>query len=504
MSNPEAVTAPPSPPTDAAPATSRAAAPESGHTTLARTAGTLEVIAQSIAAAAPSVAIASVPGTIFLVAGNRTLLSIIIAVAVVIPLAFTISLQARRTVSSGSLGTYTGNGLGSAGAFLAGWGLIIGYVGFATGALLGAWLYSSDLLAKIGIDSGSSVVGAILVLVAFVPAVTVSYRGLRLSARLSLTIEAISLVTIGIVFVAVLITHGFHFDSGQVTGKGTTFTKIILGAVLGVGAFAGFESAASLGLETQRAHHTIARVLLRAVAGLALLYIIASYIEVLGFGKLTGDSTPLKVVSDYAGIDWASYVIDVGVSISMVAFGAAVFNAGARSLYTLGREGALPAPIAAVHKQHRTPYVAILLTGVIALALALVFVFTGTGALQASVYTGTVSSFGFFTAYILVSVATPIWLNRIKQLTALAVVAGGFAAAALVYVFYKNLVPAPPSPYNVLPYVFLGLILVGVAFYVALRVRDPQRAAQIGSVQELEIEASLAGGNEPLHAGATV
>lgn len=500
MSNVEAAPRP----AEATPATNGAGATAAEPTTLARTAGTLEVIAQSIAAAAPSVALASVPGSIFLVAGNGTLLSIIIATVVVIPLAFTISLQARRTVSSGSLGTYAGNGLGSVGAFLSAWGLIIGYVGFAIGALLGAWLYSSDLLAKIGIDSSSTIVGAILVVAAFVPSATAAYRGLRLSARLSLAIEVISLTTIGIVFIATLIAHGFSFDSSQLTGKGTTFTNIILGAVLGVGAFAGFESAASLGFETKQAHRTIARVLLRAVAGLAVLYLIASYVEVLGFAKLTGSSTPLKVVADYAGIDWASYVIDVGVSISMVAFAAAVFNAGARSLYTLGREGALPSPIAAVHKEHRTPYVAIVFTGVISLALAFVFVFTGTGPLQASVYTGTVSSFGFFTAYILVSVATPIWLYRIKQLTVLAVITGGFAAVALVYVFYKNLVPAPPAPLDVLPYVFLGLILVGLAFYVALRVRDPQRAARIGSVQDLEIEASLPGGHEPLHAGASV
>jgi amino acid transporter len=472
---------------------------------LARTAGFLEVVAQSVAAAAPSVALASVPGAIFLVAGNGTLLSILIATVVVIPLAYTISLQARRTVSSGSLGTYTGNGLGSAAAFAAGWGLIIGYGGFATGALLGAWLYSANFLQKIGINSGSSIVGAVLVFAAFVPALVSSYRGLRLSARVSLTVEAVSLTTIGFLFIATLITRGLQFDTSQLTGKGASSSNIVLGAVLGVGAFAGFESAASLGLETKRAHHTIARVLLRAVFGLALLYVISSYIEVLGFAKLTGSSTPLQVVAQYAGVNWASYVIDVGVSVTMVAFAAAVFNAGARSLYTLSREGALPQRISSVHPRHGTPFVAVLVIGIIPAALALVFVAVGAGALRASTYTGTVSSFGFFTAYILISIATPVWLRRIKQLTSLAVLAGGGAAVALVYVFYKNLVPAPPSPYNVLPYVYAGLLLLGLAFYAVLRVRDPDRARRIGTVQDFEIEASLPGDKaEPLHAGASV
>jgi amino acid transporter len=453
--------------------------------TLARTAGTLEVFAQALAAAAPSVAIAGVPAGIFLVSGQGTLYSVVIGTIVVALVAYTISLQAQRTVSSGSLATYTGNGLGSAAAFAAGWGLIIGYAGFGIAALLGALIYSSAFLDKLGIDSTSTLVGIVLVLAAFTPAVYSAYRGLRLSARVGIVLEVLSLLAIAIIFVAAWITQGLHIDTDQLTAKGASTTGIILGAVLAVGAYAGFESAASLGKETHDAHRTISRVLLRTVLGLALLYFVASYTEVLGFGKLTGDSAPLHVVADYAGVDWTSYVVDVGISISMVAFAAAVFNAGARSLFTFAREGAIPARFATVHPRYGSPSAGILALGTIALIGALAFVVIGTGALRASTYVGTVSTFGYFTAYILISIATPLWLRRIGELTAGAVVAGGLAAAAMVYVVYKNLVPPPPSPYNLLPYIYLGLLLVGLAFYAALRVRDPERARAIGTEQEL-------------------
>lgn len=471
---------------------------------LARTAGGLEVLAQSVSAAAPSVALASVPGTIFLVAGQGTLLSILIGTIVVILVAYTISLQARRTASSGSLATFAGNGFGPGASFATAWGLLIGYGLFAVGALLGAWLYASSLLGLLGISSSSEVVGAILVLLAIGAALSAAYRGIRLSARLGLALELTSLTFIGIVLIASLVTYGFKLDTAQFTAKGASSTDIVLGAVLAVAAFAGFESAASLGLETRNAHRTIARVLIRIVFGLAILYLFSSYTEILGFGKLTGSSAPLHVVADYAGVHWAGYVVDAGVAISMVAFATAVLNAAARSLYTLGREGALPAKLASVHPRFGSPHVGVVVIGVLATAISLVFVFTGTGALTASIYTGTIAGFGFFTAYILASLATPVWLWKRRELTFLPVVTGVLAAAAMLYVVYKNIVPAPPSPYNLLPWIYLGLLAVGLAFYAALRIRSPERAREIGSIQITAEEELHDSDRGPLHVGASV
>jgi amino acid transporter len=137
-----------------------------------------------------------------------------------------------------------------------------------------------------------------------------------------------------------------------------------------------------------------------------------------------------------------------------------------------------------VHPRHGSPSAGIVVLSSIALAGALVFVIAGTGALRATTYVGTVSTYGYFTAYILISVATPLWLRRRGDLTAGAVLTGVLAAAAMVFVVYKNLVPAPPSPYNWLPYIYLGLLALGLAFYASLRLRDPARARLIGTAQE--------------------
>src|SRR3954469_20556243 len=70
------------------------------------------VFAQGLAAAAPSVAVAVVPFSLFVAAGNGAAWAAVIGLAITVLIAVTISFQAKRTVSSGSLGTYTGNGLG--------------------------------------------------------------------------------------------------------------------------------------------------------------------------------------------------------------------------------------------------------------------------------------------------------------------------------------------------------------------------------------------------------
>ncbi len=75
----------------------------------------------------------------------------------------------------------------------------------------------------------------------------------------------------------------------------------------------------------------------------------------------------------------------------------------------------------------------------------------------------------------------------------------------MAYVVYKNIVPAPPYPYNLLPYIYAGLLAVGLVFYAVLRVRDPERAKRIGSVQELVEDDTLSrDGDGALHAGASV
>jgi amino acid transporter len=448
----------------------------------------LGVFAQGLAAAAPSVALASVPGSLFLVANKGAFWAAIIGGVLVYLIAAVIAIQARRTVSSGSLGTYAGNGLGPVGAFVTGWALILGYIGFAAGGLLGAVLYFNAFLQQIGLHTDHVVFKVVLLVLATAAALYIPFRGVNVSVKLGLGFEVVSLLAIAVILVASYVHYGAHLDSGQFSlhylGQNTT----LIAAVTAVGSYAGFESAASLGHEAKDAHRNVPRAILRLVIGLSVVYLIATYPEVLGFQgplKLDPDSTPLPVVAENVGVHWVTYVVGLSLGTAMIVFSSAVINSGARSLFTLSRERALPAALGRVHPGFRTPHVAIGLVGAIAFVIGLIGTVNGVGRFQWDVYVSIVASYAYLFAYLLVAIATPLWLRKIKALSAGAVIVSTLATIGIGYVIYKNLVPVPDGFYKFLPYVFLALVTVGLARYLHLRATQPEIAARVGSIQTL-------------------
>jgi amino acid transporter len=449
----------------------------------------LGVFSQGLAAAAPSVALASVPASLYLVAGKGAVWAAIAGGILVYLIGYVISLQARRTVSSGSLGTYAGNGLGPWGAFATGWALILGYIGFAAGGILGAVLYFNNFLVKLGAPADNEAIKVVILLVVAAAAIYIPLRGVALSVKVGLGFEIVSLIAIFIIIIASYVTYGPHFDSGQWSLSHLTSSTTFIAAVTAVGSYAGFESAASLGHEAADAHRNVPRAILRLIIALSVVYLISTYPEVLGFsgasGTLNADSTPLPVVAANAGVSWTSWIIDITLGVAMVVFAAAVINSGARSLFTLSRERALPRLFGAVHKRYRSPHASILLIGAVGLALGLYGTVSPVGRLQWDVYVGIVSSYSYLLAYLLVAIATPLWLRRIRALTLGSIVASVLATAGIGYVIYNNLVPVPAWPYNVLPCVFIGLVAIGLAWYLYLSVYRPEVARRVGSIQTL-------------------
>lgn len=220
-----------------------------------------------------------------------------------------------------------------------------------------------------------------------------------------------------------------------------------------------------------------------------MLYIIAAYGEVLGFGSaasLAQSSAPLNDLAANAGVGWLAYYLDLAVTISAAACVSASLNAAARGIYSLGREGILAGSLGRSHHRFKTPHVAIYAVAPVVGAVPFVMVAAGISPLNIFGYLGTLATFGYLLAYALVSIAAPIFLARRGALAPLPVIVALLATGAIGYVIYKNLVPVPPAPYNTFPYLFLGWIVIGVAWYLVVKARDPQRAAQLGTLAEDE------------------
>jgi amino acid transporter len=311
--------------------------------------------------------------------------------------------------------------------------------------------------------------------------------GIKLSTRLGLVLEIVSVTAVLLVLVVVLARNGFSVDTSQFRLDGVTFDGVTFGIVLAVLGFVGFESAASLGAEARNPHRAIPRAVLGSAVLVGLLYIFASYSTVLGFGGADGLAASGAPISDLAtanGLGGVTWLIDLGVTASFFAVVIASINAAARVLYTMGEERVLPAALGRAHPRHQTPHVAIWLISPVIAAVPVVMFATGTSALNVYAYTGTIGTFGYMLAYLLMAVALPVFLRRRAELRGQSVVLAVVVVLALLYVFYKNVVPVPPSPYNRLPWIFLGVLLAGLVWYLVVRVRTPEVADEVGSVEE--------------------
>lgn len=443
------------------------------------------VFAQGLAAAAPSVAVAVVPFSLFVAAGKGAAWAVLVGLVIVILIAATISFQAKRTVSSGSLGTYAGNGLGSGVAYAAGFSLLVGYIGFSTTGTLGGVLYLDSFLESIGLGSQAAWFRTLLVVVVVAAAVYLPYRGVSVSARYELIFESIAIASILVVIVAAYVKYGFRIDWEQWNPAHLTQSATFVAVVMAVGSYAGFESVASLGAEARDAHRNIARSLLRVVLLLGILYIVATYPQVLFFGAIDNDKAVLPQLADSTGVSWINTVVSAAVAIAFIVFVTAVTNAGARSLFTLAHEGALPAALAKVHPKHKTPWVAVLFVGALAFVFSTVATFSSAGRLVFDVYGGNVATWGFLISYLLVVIATPLWLKKIKALTPARLLVSLGAAIGIGYVIFSNFYPVPEFPFNILPLIYGGILLAGLSWYWYLKRTKPEVARRIGTIQTL-------------------
>jgi hypothetical protein len=77
---------------------------------------------------------------------------------------------------------------------------------------------------------------------------------------------------------------------------------------------------------------------------------------------------------------------------------------------------------------------------------------------------GTVATFGFVTAYILVCAAAPLYLRSRGRLTAQSVGISAVAIFAMGAALLGSLYPVPDPPYSYLPYFYAALLLAGFAW----------------------------------------
>ena len=436
----------------------------------------LETLAQSISTIAPTTTpVATIP-LVCALAGNGTWLPYVLATLAVLLVAACISKFARYSSSPGSLYTYTAKIMPPAVSAASAWSLLLAYV--ATGAsVIGGFYHYGNLLLRDAAGHGTSAV--FLALLATAVSIWIAWRDVKISARVMLWIEAVSVSLILILILLVLLRAGFHLDRDQLHLRGMTGSGLRLGLVLALFSFVGFESATTLGTEASNPLKTIPRAVIQSAIFAGAIFILCAYTEVLGF-RLAGQNlgtnqAPMRVLAGVVGVPVLGLFIDVGALVSMFAGTLACITAAARVLLLMSHNGLAHNGLRTTHRRNETPGRALLVTGIAAVLPVAALAARGASGLDVYGWMGSLATYGFIVAYALVCLALPAYLRAHGKYTVGAKVLSWFACLAMILALIGNIYPVPEGPYGKLPYIYLGYLLTGMLWFF-LRRREKKLA----------------------------
>lgn len=450
-----------------------------------------ELGAQAIANIAPSAVIAFTAAAIFVGAGRATIYSFVLAVVVILCVGYCIVTFTRRLASAGSLYTYVSKGLGPFGAYLAGVTLLIGCWGIAAGSLGGAVSYTNQFLNLIGIPVEGTFTKIALAIILGGLATLFTIRGIRLSARVSLVLELLSVFIILVLLVFALVWAGpAAWDPSQFSLEGLPVQGVAAGMVLGILGFVGFSSADALGREARNPYTAIPRAIMWSAVGVGILYVFSAYTQIVILGDDLGVSgNPLEDIASKVGMPgWFAPILTFGVAASFFAVVVAPLNVVGRIIYVMGKEGVVAERFGRTHENHLTPHRVLLLAGPAAILLDVIMLGLGVAPMDITVWVDTFGTYGYMVAYTLVAVACVIYTRREKIPNMLVWVCSTVAVVGMGYVFIANVYPAPEFPLNVIPYIFLATVLAALCWYAYLKKNRPAVIEAIGKTETEAME----------------
>lgn len=447
----------------------------------------IEALGQSVANVSPTLTPALAVAVVAGMAGTASWLVYIFATVALLIVGLNVGMLAKRIPSAGSFFIYVSRSLGPSYGMLAGWAMLAAYLCTAMALTVATSIFVKTFFTSLGFSG--NIPSILLYLLVSAGIWVFACRDIKISARIGLSLEVISVAIIIFVCLYTLAHFGFKLDVDQVHLSGVDFKTAGQAIVFAIFSYVGFESAATLGKETRNPTTSIPRAIWLTAVSAGLFFVFTTYLIVQGFGddatKLGASSAPLADVT--TGISpWLTALVYFGAAISGFACALASLNAYGRMLFSLGRYQFVHTSMGLVHKNYQTPYVALTVGAIINFIVCAMF--AGQAETDTFGWYGTLASYGFIIVYFMCSLAAPVFLKKNGESATRAVVLGGIGCVLMVLSLAGSLYPVPPSPYNLFPYFFLVYMLIGVSWFYILKVRIPQ--ALLGIEHDLEVAST--------------
>jgi amino acid transporter len=463
-------------------------------------------LAQPVAIQGPVLGAALLTATMASITGGAGPLSFLLGIVAGVFLVIIFAELARHFASAGAVYAYAGLMAGVSFAFVIGWIYVLMMLAF-WGATLSATadFFNSSLSTA---SAGAHVPWVIIAIVTWAVVAYLVSRKIAISTAVLFVIEIVGaalIIAVGIVVFAKGGYGGDHFGFTQYFSfKGVSVSSVFLGIVIAFLGFGGFEGAAVFGEETQQPRKYLPRTMLASLLFSGIIYTYASWFENVGFknsAALASSASPLvQVTQTYVNTPIA-VILGFAAVVSAVSATVGNANAATRYLYALSRDGFLSRRIAGTEHTQKSPIGALAVLAVPALILSVAF--AGTSPALAFDYVGGAAGFLYSFIYLCISTVC-IWyfFRQRKYLYSLVSVISGVIVG---YALWDSLVPAPPSPFNILPYIAGAVIVLGVIIIVSSRsLRNRLRNAptfRIAAEQDTGTLPAGAAGTIPTQAG---
>lgn len=399
----------------------------------------------------------------------------------------------KRLPSSGGLYTWNAKAWGANVGFVYGWVFLGSYLVFSAAgfAVFGGWVEQ-----YLDTEFGISVPWWIFTAAALAYVTAFAYLGIQQTLHAALALLAFEIIVLLALAAWILLSGGAGVDGAgdaalsfspfEPSAAGAAgWTGIGLAMTYGVLSHVGIEEGSTLGHEVENPRRGIPRGLWIAAVAVPAFYVFVAYAMVHGYGvdnmaAFAEDAAPLQTIADsYWGSFGLSVVVLATIS-SILAFSQTAFTAGARVLYTMGRERVLPRWLGAISPRH-TPHHAIWFMGVASIVLGVPLALL-TAPFDVWGYFGFLISIAFLVSYIVTNLALIRYTRSIGEFRpwrhgVLPIV----GAIVFVYPLYRTVWPLAPGAYGVLPFVYLGWIALGVVVLVIAKQRRPGVLDAMGS-----------------------
>lgn len=92
---------------------------------------------------------------------------------------------------------------------------------------------------------------------------------------------------------------------------------------------------------------------------------------------------------------------------------------------------------------------------------------------------GTIATFGFLFNYALVTIASPVYLYKEKELKPKHIIVSIVTFIILLIPIVGSIYPLPVYPYNIFPFMFLAWLAAGAIWFFICKAKNPNLVSDI-------------------------